>query len=120
MTGLKAKVYFGGICGMKGIPTVYKGIRFRSRLEARWACFFDMIGQKWQYEPYDLAGWIPDFAIQVGRGFKNTLVEVKPTFDNLEELKSKIINSVMKSPSYHDFDILLLGNGSIIQCQNWI
>lgn len=33
------------------IPTMYKGIQFRSRLEARWAVFFDTLGIKWEYEP---------------------------------------------------------------------
>lgn len=33
------------------IPTMYKGIQFRSRLEARWAVFFDTLGIEWEYEP---------------------------------------------------------------------
>lgn len=33
------------------IPTMYKGINFRSRLEARWAVFFDTLGIEWEYEP---------------------------------------------------------------------
>ena len=45
------------------IPTTYKGIRFRSRLEARWAAMFDICGWRWEYEPLDLPGWIPDFLI---------------------------------------------------------
>lgn len=50
---------------VKPIPTKYKGYRFRSRLEARWACFFDMMDCKYEYEP---EGWqigdrpyLPDF-----------------------------------------------------------
>ena len=39
---------------LKPIPTVYKGYRFRSRLEARWAVFFDACGAKWEYEPEDI------------------------------------------------------------------
>ena len=51
---------------MKPIETVYKGYRFRSRLEAKWAVFFDELGVKWEYEPegYDLdeMGWyLPGF-----------------------------------------------------------
>lgn len=51
---------------LKAIETVYKGYRFRSRLEARWAVFFDALGIKWEYEKegFDLgdAGWyLPDF-----------------------------------------------------------
>lgn len=41
---------------IKAIETSYKGYRFRSRLEARWAVFFDELGIKWEYEKegYDL------------------------------------------------------------------
>lgn len=51
--------------GLKAIETVYKGYRFRSRLEARWAVFLDQAGLKWEYEVegYDLSGvwYLPDF-----------------------------------------------------------
>ena len=48
------------------IQTRYAGHFFRSRLEARWAVFFDAMGIAWEYEKegYDLgeAGWyLPDF-----------------------------------------------------------
>lgn len=36
---------------MKPMPTYYKGYSFRSRLEARWAVFFDACGVKWEYMP---------------------------------------------------------------------
>jgi len=36
------------------IQTTYRGIRFRSRTEARWAAFFDELGWPWEYEPHDL------------------------------------------------------------------
>lgn len=35
---------------MQPIETSYAGCRFRSRLEARWAVFFDSIGIVWHYE----------------------------------------------------------------------
>lgn len=35
----------------KAIQTRYKNCKFRSRLEARWAVFFDHCGLNWQYEP---------------------------------------------------------------------
>lgn len=47
----------------------------RSRLEARWAAFFDLIGWSWVYEPYDTGDWIPDFLVQ---GTSPFLVEVGP------------------------------------------
>ena len=46
---------------MKAIQTEYKGYLFRSRLEARWAVFFDACGVRWEYEPegYDLGDEAP-------------------------------------------------------------
>lgn len=44
-------------------PTWYGAVRFRSRLEARWAAFFDLQGWRWEYEPLDLLGWTPDFRV---------------------------------------------------------
>lgn len=50
---------------MKAIETRYAGCRFRSRLEARWAVFFDTLGVPWEYEPqgFDLPSgrYLPDF-----------------------------------------------------------
>lgn len=65
---------------IKAIQTKYKGYNFRSRLEARWAVFFDAMGIKWEYEPegFDLGavGWyLPDFRIE-SKG-KKAWVEVK-------------------------------------------
>ena len=56
---------------IKAIETVYKGYRFRSRLEARWAVFFDALGVKWEYEPQgfeleDGTRYLPDFWIDFG------------------------------------------------------
>jgi len=61
---------------LAAIATSYAGVLFRSRLEAKWAAFFDLVGWRWTYEPLDLPGWIPDFMLAgVPRG---VLVEVKP------------------------------------------
>jgi len=51
---------------IKPIETQYKGYRFRSRLEARWAVFFETLGIKWEYESegYTLKDgtmYLPDF-----------------------------------------------------------
>lgn len=51
---------------MKAIDTEYNGYLFRSRLEARWAVFFDWVGIKWIYEPEgfilkDGTRYLPDF-----------------------------------------------------------
>lgn len=52
--------------GLVPLETSYKGYRFRSRTEARWAVFFDALGIKWGYEVegYNLGDdvcYLPDF-----------------------------------------------------------
>jgi len=53
---------------IKPIETIYHGYRFRSRLEARWAVFFDSLGVKYEYEPEgfrlpDGSMYLPDFRV---------------------------------------------------------
>ena len=53
---------------MKAIETYYNGRYFRSRLEARWAVFFDACGVNYEYEPqgYELDNgmkYLPDFLL---------------------------------------------------------
>lgn len=71
-----------------GIPTTHAGTNFRSRLEARWAAFFDLVGWSWTYEPFDADGWIPDFLIAGERPF---LIEVGPcsTHDQFRDKATK-------------------------------
>lgn len=57
------------------IETRYSSVQFRSRLEAKWAAFFDLLNWPWEYEPFDLDGYIPDFVLRFRRPL---LVEVKP------------------------------------------
>lgn len=67
---------------IKAIETKYKGYNFRSRLEARWAVFFDSLGIHWEYEMegFELSSgqrYLPDFYLPY---FNNGIyVEVKPT-----------------------------------------
>ena len=63
---------------MKAIETRYAGCRFRSRLEARWAVFFDSLNIEWKYEPegYKILNgkyYLPDFYLPE----KDIFVEVK-------------------------------------------
>lgn len=51
---------------IKAIETFYKGYRFRSRTEARWAVFFDAVGLPYEYEKEgftldDGTPYLPDF-----------------------------------------------------------
>lgn len=63
------------------LPAEYAGVTFRSRLEARWAYYFDLIGCPWQYEPQGFAleagNYCPDFQCN------DFYVEVKPTESDL-------------------------------------
>lgn len=53
------------------IETHYAGCRFRSRLEARFAVFFDHMHIDWEFEPqgFELPSgrYLPDFRISTGR-----------------------------------------------------
>lgn len=69
---------------IQAIETRYKGYRFRSRLEARWAVFFDALGWEYEYEPegFDLGGgvrYLPDFYLPGGLDGAGLWVEVKPS-----------------------------------------
>lgn len=55
------------------IETYYRGYRFRSRLEARWAVCFTTLDVPWQYEPEgfklsDGRWYLPDFRVELVRG----------------------------------------------------
>lgn len=78
---------------IKAHPTMYDGVQYRSRLEARWAAFFDLAEWQHEYEPIDLPGWSPDFRVVFpcrhsecektdGKrdGRHSLLVEVKPYY----------------------------------------
>jgi hypothetical protein len=87
------------------LETRWKGWRFRSRLEARWAVYFDDLGIAFQYETisYVMDGlcYLPDFWLpQVG-----LWAEVKPRpFDAMELLK---IDRLVRGTG--DAAILLIG-----------
>ena len=54
---------------IRAIETEYDGYRFRSRLEARWAVFFDALGVDYEYEPegFELPSgkrYLPDFRVK--------------------------------------------------------
>lgn len=81
---------------MKAIQTKYNGYLFRSRLEARWAVFFDACGVKYEYEPegYDLGNglfYLPDFLLHGvdGRDGGNLYIEVKGVMTDEDALKIK-------------------------------
>jgi hypothetical protein len=71
---------------IQALETHYKGCRFRSRLEARHAIFFDMIEVEWRYEMegFQLGGsrYLPDFFLpKLG-----LWLEVKGEYPNADEV----------------------------------
>lgn len=113
---------------IKAIQTRYKGFHFRSRLEARWAVFFDTLGIEWAYEEegfekdinegffnavtnqfeavnHEPYRYLPDF--RIGRKGSGLFVEVKG--DN-----SQLISRSSELNEIHDYDgILPRFNGSL-------
>lgn len=70
------------IPNLSPIETIYNGVRFRSRLEARWAVFFDAMKFPWEYEPEVFSlpsgNYLPDFRLTSPRDHAVYWFEVKP------------------------------------------
>lgn len=80
---------------MKAIETVYNGYKFRSRLEARWAVFFDALDVKYEYEPEgfeldDGTKYLPDFYLPEEEYY----IEVKGRNDHLDKDVAKMVKFV--------------------------
>lgn len=99
---------------MNAIETTYKGYKFRSRLEAKWASVFDQLGWEWEYEPVDLDGYIPDFLLLFP--WKDVLCEIKPatTIDDALLASQKI------ELSGWDGEAIILGSGIHKRIFGWL
>lgn len=92
---------------LKAIETRYNGYRFRSRLEARWAVFFDQAGIRYEYEPegfvLDGQNYLPDFFLpDIGAWF-----EVKgPYPSEMEKRLAQLLSAGTRMPC-------LMANGPI-------
>lgn len=105
----------------RALPTTYAGCAFRSRLEARWAVFFDVLGITWEYEPqgFEAAGhrWLPDFWLPETNDEGGTWVEVKGSIAELvkcAERYGSLIDFASPIPGVHESDgstcgVLVLG-----------
>lgn len=90
---------------IKAIETEYNGYHFRSRLEARWAVFFDTLGIKYEYEKegYDLGRfgrYLPDFWLPAQRCW----VEIKPTYHGFDIQYAELVKQTECSL------LLIMGN----------
>lgn len=110
---------------IKALPTVYKGVTYRSRLEARWAIVFDELGLRPMYEPegFEIGGrnYLPDFAFDtnaVGMAY----IEIKPLVPSEFGLYVDFADSIAPiylicgQPSQGNFSVLRftgIGNDSI-------
>lgn len=99
------------------IETEYRGYRFRSRREARWAVFLDVAGVTWEYEPEgyvlpDGVRYLPDFLITLKNGRKFWL-EIKGKFPDFGEIaKCSGLADVTGLPAFLYFgDIAAPGPG---------
>lgn len=90
---------------IKSIETQYKGCCFRSRLEARWAVFFDVLNISWEYEKegFEFAGvrYLPDFWLST----VNMWAEVKPNYRF--DKASRILATQLANQT--GFEVLMLG-----------
>lgn len=100
---------------MEAKKTLYNNTLFRSKLEAKWAVFFDLSGIKYQYEPEaflceDKSQYTPDFflpeaALRNGYDYNDNdkltkidpgvYLEIKPLSYNWDELYEKRIFSAI-------------------------
>lgn len=85
--------------------TIYKGVKFRTKLEARWAVFFDDCNAKWTYRPktFDLGNgdyFTPEFLLENvhGRGGDSLYVVVRTSISKEEE---RIIDKFNKKDEVH-------------------
>ena len=87
---------------IKSIPTKYRDVLMRSKLEARVAAKFDALGIEWSYEPegYDLDGvwYLPDFWLPRIR----TIVEVKGNLEGSDALLKPHLLSAALNAEFWD------------------
>lgn len=76
-------------------PTIYRGVRMRSRLEASFAQLLDEKDLPWQYEPRAYGGrqgqYLPDFEIVLPEAGRSVIVEVRPTVDRAMPAMSQMV-----------------------------
>ena len=115
---------------IKPIETVYNGYRFRSRLEARWAVFFDALGVEYEYEPEGFVlpsgkRYLPDFRVKCygKRGDRNQQpfdlwVEVKGrmTSEDADRIRefSGLHTETKTTDSGEEYEVLAVRNPIII------
>lgn len=88
--------------GLTPLPSYYNGREYRSRLEARWAIYFDLIGfptDYYEHEGFRLStgNYLPDFYDPRGKG---TFVEIKPTKQECDKISDTLKDLSIKTGSF--------------------
>lgn len=104
---------------IKAIETQYNGYRFRSRLEARWAVYFDAMGIEYEYEPEGFntgfGNYLPDFflpginayvEIKGNNAFSISETDDGVVFENGREEAEKYVYAAIEFSKEHTFIIL--------------
>lgn len=113
---------------VRAIETHYAGCRFRSRLEARWAVFFDTLKIRWEYEPEGFVlpsgkKYLPDFWLPTFDG--GCYVEVKPDDGHYEKALELAESKKVKVwccagiPTTREYHVIDGDNGSYTGIPNW-
>jgi hypothetical protein len=77
-------------------PTKARKIQYRSRLESKYGVLFERLQWEFQYEPFDLPGWSPDFLLTGGE--YGVLIEVKPSYLVDQRLFDKLTKATENLP----------------------
>jgi len=111
-------------------PTTYNGMKFRSKLEARYNRIFTKFNWDFQYEPEvpELLNYQPDFVIYPKREKSDYLGEVKPIYVEIKPIRE--ITKLCDDPNYDTFrekiyknwnrenDLILFG-GNLFNRLDW-
>ena len=104
---------------LRPIETNYRGYRFRSRLEARWAVFMDAAAIPWEYEAqgFNLGGvyYLPDFWLPRDQifleikpckpgAYRGLMEQVAPTLARLVSISNCEAYLIIGSPNPDDYD----------------
>ncbi len=112
---------------IKAINTNYAGHLFRSRLEARWAVYFDELGFSWEYEKegFDLGEglfYLPDFYSPKYNLFLEVKSEEFTKLENdkclrLAKLTNKKVAKLVGLPSLNPVEVIIpYKNNNCIKC----
>ena len=76
-------------------------------MKVKWAYVFDKLNLNWEYEPFELKGYIPDFIIIIDG--KQILIEIKSDL-NIWENKNNDYEHKIKSSGWQNDFVILGGN----------